>query len=544
MTIRETLDQTDLDREGVGIAVIGETFGSFERADDEDYFVFAADPGRRYSISVDSAFDTELGLFVTPTVALLGADDDGGPGLSPEILLETQTRSQLFLIEVDISESAEPGDPEAGAPGPLGSYRLDIVDQGPNEGVEPVEDAVGGTLEGAGGVSIANPASSSVDAAQDFDLFVLWLEKDRQYVVRAEGAEREGGAGPVNPFLEFFGPAGGEPILVNDDIDPLAEDPIAAEAAEVLYTAEESGFHFARVSASDLEQTGDYDLILADGGPDLPEDAEDSVGGTPETAEPLEAGLLTAGALETEGDTDAYRIWLGAGTEYAIGAQPVDNFDAVLGLIAPDGSRVLTQDDAEGGAPEIASFVPETSGFHTLTVSGFAGSDGAYEVAAFLIDPGETFQSEAEDIALLYEAGLGRQADAAGLNFWIGIYEGGASLLDIAGFFTTSPEFTATVGDIATISDEDLILALYENVLERDEDPRENDPEGFEFWVNAAGNPEVSDALLLQSFALAPENEAASRAALETLVFDPEATIEIGEETRMGVWDFDDALLA
>ncbi|MEO1458129.1 MAG: DUF4214 domain-containing protein, partial [Pseudomonadota bacterium] len=60
--------------------------------------------------------------------------------------------------------------------------------------------------------------------------------------------------------------------------------------------------------------------------------------------------------------------------------------------------------------------------------------------------PGGLTTEEAQTVALLYEAGLGRAAEFDGLNFWIDQRENGLDDLGLAELFVQSEEFTNLVG--------------------------------------------------------------------------------------------------
>ncbi|MEM9147770.1 MAG: DUF4214 domain-containing protein [Pseudomonadota bacterium] len=115
--------------------------------------------------------------------------------------------------------------------------------------------------------------------------------------------------------------------------------------------------------------------------------------------------------------------------------------------------------------------------------------------------PGGLTLEEAQSVALLYEAGLGRAADAPGLNFWIDQREGTLTDRDLALAFVESPEFEQEVGDPDTISEEDLVEALYVNVLER-----QGDAAGVAFWTGFAQQANVEAADLLLAFSASDEN--------------------------------------
>jgi len=117
---------------------------------------------------------------------------------------------------------------------------------------------------------------------------------------------------------------------------------------------------------------------------------------------------------------------------------------------------------------------------------------------------------EAQTVALLYEAGLGREAAFAGLNFWIDRFEDGASLTAIAQAFLDSDEFAGNVGEPETLDDGAFVTALFENVIGRGPAPA-----GFDFWTGRLADG-ASRAETLLAFAIAPEN-AGQSPRVETL---------------------------
>jgi|CEGF01.1.fsa_nt_gi hypothetical protein len=136
---------------------------------------------------------------------------------------------------------------------------------------------------------------------------------------------------------------------------------------------------------------------------------------------------------------------------------------------------------------------------------GFAQSVLYYHdwIAQFVpsIDALESLQNsitrdEAVDLALLYEAGLNRKPDIAGLNYWIDQLEGGMSMLDIANGFLYAPEF----GGYPEYSPA-YIDRLYFNVLER-----QAEPSGKSYWI-AEMESGMSPAEILLRFADSTENQ-------------------------------------
>jgi hypothetical protein len=99
----------------------------------------------------------------------------------------------------------------------------------------------------------------------------------------------------------------------------------------------------------------------------------------------------------------------------------------------------------------------------------------------------------------LYQAAFDRAPDQAGLGFWIGAMDRGASLGDVAAAFIGSNEFQRLVG--ATATHDQFVDALYRNVLDRAADSG-----GGAYWRQAlAGGASRAD--VLAAFSESPENQ-------------------------------------
>lgn len=139
----------------------------------------------------------------------------------------------------------------------------------------------------------------------------------------------------------------------------------------------------------------------------------------------------------------------------------------------------------------------------------------------FLPEGGAISVEDAQNVALIYEAGLDRAGDIAGINFWIDAREDGLSERGLAQAFLSSSEFAATVGDPETLTNRALVEGLYRNVLDRD-----GEEAGVDFWTAQLDAPAFTEEALLLAFAYSAENRGAS----------PE--IETLAETAPGFWDF------
>jgi len=134
--------------------------------------------------------------------------------------------------------------------------------------------------------------------------------------------------------------------------------------------------------------------------------------------------------------------------------------------------------------------------------------DRMFDVGIDEIDEDEGLDAEdAQDIALLWEAGLGRQAAYIGLNFWIDRFEDlsdeisdVAALNLIAQSFLRSDEFAENVGDPNSLTNTQFVDALFFNVIGRE--PAET---GRDFWTDKLEEG-ASRAAVLRAFATIDEN--------------------------------------
>ncbi|MCX7561316.1 DUF4214 domain-containing protein [Sulfitobacter sp. F26204] len=110
----------------------------------------------------------------------------------------------------------------------------------------------------------------------------------------------------------------------------------------------------------------------------------------------------------------------------------------------------------------------------------------------------------AERVALLYEAALNRDGDidTPGLNFYIQVTERD-NLSDefLAADLMTSPEFTASFGDVNMLSNSDFLEQIYLNVLDR-----ASDAAGRQFYLDLLNDNTITKALALADIAISPEN--------------------------------------
>jgi hypothetical protein len=530
MTIRSRLRLEDLEREGVAQAGTGRTLGALEFLDDEDYFLFAPEANTRYAIRLDSNADTALGLFATPELERFFRDAGSGYAGAPEIILETPEQPGVVLVEVDSRDSEEPGDPGAGAPGEIAPYALEIRrigDLGPLP--PPGEDIIGETRGTGAGIVPGEVIAEAIETPTDLDAFTVWLEEDRAYSLAVAGLDG------FDPFLRLFDPADpGGPTLAEDDNGGPGRD------AEILFRPDFPDFYTFDVSGADFRtDTGPYEVSVTDLGAFLPQGAADRAPDSIDRAgRPLlEAGLTHAGRIDRPSDIDLHEIDLSAGARYGFSAIGYDGLDPRIAVLDLDGRLLKGDDDTLGQGDATLDFIPLTDGTYVIEVSAsFSGppTAGDFDLVTALERPLNAFPSEARDIALLYEAGLDRQADFTGLNFWIDRFEGDAvdrfgdplppaSLHEISRAFLGSEEFESSVGVVGELSDFQLVTRLYENVLDRPADDR-----GRDFWLSVLDRPGVDEADLLIEFARSGENRANNPEVEDIALIDADA----------GTWDY------
>lgn len=140
------------------------------------------------------------------------------------------------------------------------------------------------------------------------------------------------------------------------------------------------------------------------------------------------------------------------------------------------------------------------------TVAGALGVDQLTGVerlrftdAAVALDTGAGVAGQAYRI---YQAAFDRQPDVAGVGYWIGVMDHGASLREVAAGFVQSAEFQARYG--MAPSNEDIVTRFYGNVLHR-----APEPEGYQYWLNILNTKQAGTAEVLAYFAESAENVAA-----------------------------------
>ena len=496
MTIQPFLTVADLAVEGAATgffrldARVSDVAGAIDVTTDEDYFLFSPFPNTRYRITADSSLDTQLGLFSMPDLSRVAQDDDGGPGLNPEIVLDTGSTPEAFLIEVDVFGFGEPGDfPfSEGA-----SYTLQIEDLGQISAPPPLgTDVTGGVPSTGGGIVPGEPVLDQLDFFADVDSFSLFVEAGTGYRAFLDGTGAAGGSIDA-PFLRLLEQTGAE-IAVSEDF--------TGRTTRIDFVAPFTGFVSLEVTDR-IGDVGGYALTVEETArPVL--SGSDRVGNTFSTAAIAEAYEPAFERIESGDDFDLYQVALKGGDRYRADLIGLDGLDPTLSLINSSGREVAFSDDFGSSLDSRIDFTPLEDDFFFLRVGGFGNSTGNYDL---LVEPIRTVAAtidEAQSIALLFEASFGRQANFVGLNFWVDSLELGDSLVEISQEFIDSPEFTAVSGNPNALSDGAFVDALSINVL-----GRLLAQGGFDFWTGRLDDG-ASRAQVLLAFATIEENAAQS----------------------------------
>jgi len=144
-------------------------------------------------------------------------------------------------------------------------------------------------------------------------------------------------------------------------------------------------------------------------------------------------------------------------------------------------------------------FSYEDSSVSSTGIEYLATKDGVFKFGGVIAEQTKV------DISLLYSAGLGRDLDKSGMQFWAGELESGQTLSGMADSIIVSQEFNAKYGNSSAMGASAYVDVLYKNVLGRAADER-----GATYWVGALDEGmSRSDALV--EFATGSENRAKAK---------------------------------
>lgn len=110
----------------------------------------------------------------------------------------------------------------------------------------------------------------------------------------------------------------------------------------------------------------------------------------------------------------------------------------------------------------------------------------------------EEFVPDHATVLRLYRASFDREPDLGGARYWISIWNGGATLEEIAFQFAFSAEFKLRYGD--DLTNEQFLEIVYQNVL-----GRTYDQAGFDYWLDLLNTNQLGRAGAIQWISLGEE---------------------------------------
>lgn len=141
----------------------------------------------------------------------------------------------------------------------------------------------------------------------------------------------------------------------------------------------------------------------------------------------------------------------------------------------------------------------------SVTVTGSGASSTLESVERLLFaDAGVAFDisGNAGQAYRVYQAAFDRIPDAAGLGYWLYAMDHGASLRTVADGFVASNEFRQIYG--ANPTSREIIAKFYQNVLNRD-----GEAAGVDYWTSVLDGGHATVAEVLMGFSESAENQAA-----------------------------------
>ncbi|MEE2950620.1 MAG: DUF4214 domain-containing protein [Pseudomonadota bacterium] len=350
------------------------------------------------------------------------------------------------------------------------------------------------------------------------DVFVLAVEQGWSYRIDLLSSD-----GSLDPLLSVYEASSGR-VFANDDVDHNGGN----FNASLGFTAAASGDVYIDVSSWGDITFGGYRLVVNPVGHAYDSSSflfTDVDMGIFERARTVVLDQPHVGSIDFSGDIDMFRLDVVAGRSYAVDLSDLGaGLDVALEVFGANGHSIGFNDDrGDGSLNSRVHFTAEETGSVYLEAFSHAGTIGAYrlDVNGGYGDDNQGSDhlnglspNDAKEIAYLYEAALGRQADVDGLNFWIdqkesGFYDDG----DIALEFVGSTEFRGRFGDPEAMTNQDFVERLYLNVLDR---PGET--AGVAFWTRQIDTG-MDWKELLWSFATSEENTANSQ-YIDTLTDD------------------------
>lgn len=197
---------------------------------------------------------------------------------------------------------------------------------------------------------------------------------------------------------------------------------------------------------------------------------------------------LGTGSSAAVGGDAGNTFTVGAGDDVVIGGKGLD----VVVLAATHAASTITPN--ADGSITVSSSTPGGAAADTVVnVERVQFADGtlALDFGAGQV-AGEAYR--------IYQAAFGRTPDTAGLKYWVGVMDAGASLDAVAAAFVGSAEFQQAYG--ANAVNADVVTKFYANVL-----GRAPDAAGDQYWVGVLDDG-AARGEVLAAFSESAENQA------------------------------------
>lgn len=396
------------------VPINGSASANIDEAGDVDWFAVELQSGQQYAIDLEGA-PTDMGTLPDPYLFLfdgagteLDWNDDGGADFNSRLLFTPPTTGTYYV--------------GAGAFGSaVGTYTLTVA-----EYVAPPDDYPADATT-TGRVTIGDPVTGEIEAADDVDWFAVDMDPALSYRIDLEGAPT--GAGSLSdPYLYIFD-ANGNQLDWNDD---------GGEGfnSGITFRPPTAGTYYIGAGAF-AANTGTYRLSVSEFvAPPDDYPADMSTAGVA----PI-SGSVT-GSIEVADDEDWFAVQLSADLMYTIDLEgsPTgggDLSDPYLHVYDDAGNEIDWNDDGGEGLNSSLTFSPPYSGTFYIGAAAFSTNVGSYTLSvAEFVPPPDDYPADMTTIGTLSPGGsVVGEIEVADDEDWFAIYmEAGISYaIDLEG---------------------------------------------------------------------------------------------------------------
>ncbi|MBF0627158.1 MAG: Ig-like domain-containing protein [Magnetococcales bacterium] len=360
------------DHSSTGKAVLGQTVGTLERAEDQDWFSIYLSSSRTY------------------TIDLLGAPSGAGTLADPQFLglhqrdgtLIPGTSSQDFG---DTTESRITFTPESG-----GTYFMAVGGAGEQTGTYQLKVARSATLIDTPNntsttkrLLLNGRAKDQIRGSGDVDWYRVSLTAGQTYIF--EEQSNTTAAKPLaDPYIRGIYNSAGR-LVPNTSNNNYG----ASVNALVQFTPATTGIYYVAAGAQGT-RNGSYVLTLAQR-----TNTTDLIGATMETAEPMSVDAPAASTIDALFEQDWFAVDLTADQPYEITLRGAASGEGTLldpllvGVYDATGTLIpgTGNDDGPDSRDAQTFFQPATTGTYYLAAAGYNDGTGSYTLT---IQPGAT----------------------------------------------------------------------------------------------------------------------------------------------------------